>query len=214
MLSEFRYEMKYEITQEDASALGAIIMSHPGGFREAFTDRWINNIYYDTPDFITCRENLNGISNRKKFRLRWYGSANQINNPKFEIKIKDNNLGQKLTLDIPVSSSGDISSFIKSNHAVPDALRPVIKNRYLRTYFINSQGNYRLTVDRHISNGRIDFINRPLEAHMIQHDKVILELKFDKLHLKQHKEMTRYIPYRQTKHSKYLTAVLSTLAYV
>lgn len=214
MLSDFRYEMKYEIMPEDATALMAIVASHPAGFRKAFPDRWINNIYYDTPDLVTCRENLDGISNRKKFRLRWYGPEQQLIHPKFEVKIKDNNLGQKLTLDLPSADINDISDFISSRNDFPHALRPVIKNRYLRTYFINAQGNYRLTVDRHITNGRVNFISQPLACQMIDNNKVILELKFDKLHMKEHKEMTRYIPYRQTKHSKYVTAVLSTLAYV
>ncbi len=213
MLSEFRYEMKYEIEHKFAHAISAIIKLHPSGFKKAFPDRWINNIYFDTPEFVTCQENLDGISNRKKFRVRWYGDAQKIVNPKLEIKIKDNNLGQKLTLAIGTEDIKGIYSFIKHQSFTPDALIPVIKNRYVRSYFINAQGNFRLTVDRHISNGRVDFLDRPLSAHMLNMSKVIVEIKFNTEHLPQHKEITRYLPFRQTKHSKYLTAVLATLAY-
>ena len=214
MLSEFRYEMKYEIDADHAHAIAAVVKTHPTGFKKAYPDRWINNIYFDTPDFVTCQDNLSGISNRKKFRVRWYGSENEIVKPKLEIKIKDNNLGQKRTLPIGSDLVEDIYKFIKKQPYTPEALIPVIKNRYKRTYFINAEGNFRLTVDRAISNGRISFIGQPLSAYMISSPKVIVEIKFDKQHLKHHKEITRYLPFRQTKHSKYLTAVLSTLAYI
>ena len=214
MLSEFRYEMKYEVDTDHAHAIAAVVKTHPAGFKKAYPDRWINNIYFDTPDFVTCQDNLSGISNRKKFRIRWYGSPNEIVNPKLEIKIKDNNLGQKRTLPIGSNRLQDIYKFIKTQPYTPEALVPVIKNRYRRTYFVNAEGNFRLTVDRAISNGRISFISQPLSAYMITSPKVIVEIKFDKPHLKHHKEITRYLPFRQTKHSKYLTAVLSTLAYI
>ena len=33
---------------------------------------------------------MDGISQKKKYRIRWYGSKNKLNNPVFEIKIRKN----------------------------------------------------------------------------------------------------------------------------
>ena len=37
-----------------------------------YKDRLINSIYYDDENFTTAQNNLSGISNRRKYRIRWY----------------------------------------------------------------------------------------------------------------------------------------------
>ena len=37
-----------------------------------YKDRLINSIYYDDESFTTAQNNLSGISNRRKYRIRWY----------------------------------------------------------------------------------------------------------------------------------------------
>ena len=68
-----RYERKYRIENVDISLINQIVKMHPAGFRKAYPDRSVNNIYLDTPDFETYRANVAGVSERKKYRVRWYG---------------------------------------------------------------------------------------------------------------------------------------------
>ncbi len=214
MQDDFRYEIKYEINPEDAHSIFHILQQHPLGFYKAFPDRWVNNIYFDTPGFTTCEENLIGISNRKKFRLRWYGAQDEIVSPVLEIKIKSNMVGRKashrLPADVPLP---DFIDELKQSNIMPSALHPVIFNRYLRSYFINMEGNFRITVDRAIQHRACMQLKPDTKSASVDYPLIILELKFAKSDYPQQKSVSRFIPYRQTKHSKYVSAVLDCLAY-
>jgi len=53
---------------------------------KVYDDRLINSIYYDDENYCTAQDNLAGISNRKKYRIRWYNNSKDFYN--YEIKIK------------------------------------------------------------------------------------------------------------------------------
>ena len=72
--------------------------------QKQYDDRLITSIYYDSENFTTARDNLAGISNRRKYRIRWYNDKTK--NFNYEIKIKKDNLGKKL--------------FLKSDHSLLD----------------------------------------------------------------------------------------------
>ena len=59
-------------------------------------NRIIHSIYYDDENFKSAKDNLDGISDRRKYRIRWY---NFDKNFKYEIKLKKNNLGKKINLN-------------------------------------------------------------------------------------------------------------------
>ena len=59
----------------------------------SYKDRFINSIYYDDENFTTAQDNLSGISNRRKYRIRWYDF--EFKNFSYEIKIKKIILGKK-----------------------------------------------------------------------------------------------------------------------
>ena len=46
----------------------------------------INSIYYDTPNFQFARETSDGITQRQKIRIRYYGRLDELKLPKLEIK--------------------------------------------------------------------------------------------------------------------------------
>ncbi len=52
--------------------------------------RKINSLYFDDLKYSSINENLDGISQKKKYRIRWYGLKNKLNNPVLEIKIRKN----------------------------------------------------------------------------------------------------------------------------
>ena len=56
------------------------------GFTQQYPDRNISSIYLDTLNYNFARDNINGVSERKKIRIRWYN--NNLNNISIEEKIK------------------------------------------------------------------------------------------------------------------------------
>ena len=64
-------------------------------FKKQYEDRNINSIYFDDFYLNSINENLDGISQRKKYRLRWYGNKNIIDKANLEIKHKKNFLNYK-----------------------------------------------------------------------------------------------------------------------
>ena len=55
-------------------------------FKKLHPSRKINSIYLDTLNYNFIKDNIDGISDRKKIRFRWYN--NNIENIFFEIKKK------------------------------------------------------------------------------------------------------------------------------
>jgi hypothetical protein len=54
----------------------AMVRRHPVGFIEAYLPRMVNNIYLDSPGLNSFFDHINGVSNRAKTRVRWYGDWN------------------------------------------------------------------------------------------------------------------------------------------
>ena len=77
-------------------------MSNPAAFKVSYPDRYVNSVYYDSHDFRFYRENVQGISQRVKYRVRWYGKEYQtMIYPIIEKKIKSNMLGAKEYISMP-----------------------------------------------------------------------------------------------------------------
>ncbi|MCB0625979.1 MAG: VTC domain-containing protein, partial [Saprospiraceae bacterium] len=69
---------------------------HPASFRPLHPERQINNVYFDTCDLAAYQQNLMGVADRRKIRLRWYGEgATRMNAAQLEIKSRSNETGSK-----------------------------------------------------------------------------------------------------------------------
>lgn len=202
----WRYEIKYILSPYQWLQMQQVLVEHPASFRTAYPDRTVNNIYFDTPDFATCRDNLAGISNRKKYRIRWYGDFKKIVNPVFEIKIKDNALGTK---EIYPINDWDTNKEVDLPFLKSGFLRPVLQNQYRRSYYINMEENFRLTVDRAIKYQSVANHYLQNDTQAILDDRIIVELKFNAEDYDHQEAITRFIPFRPSKHSKYVTGVLT-----
>ena len=96
-----RFERKYRIENQPVSVVQQMLRFHPAGFRKLFPDRQVNNIYYDTTELLTFHQNVYGQNERKKYRVRWYGSdLQQLTKPRLEIKSKHNELGAKKVIEM------------------------------------------------------------------------------------------------------------------
>ena len=70
--NNYRFERKFTIPiHRSVKSLVRIIKENRTFFREVFQQRKINNIYFDTVGYNDYFDNVLGVSDRKKIRIRW-----------------------------------------------------------------------------------------------------------------------------------------------
>jgi SPX domain protein involved in polyphosphate accumulation len=207
-----RYERKYRIEGVNKALILQSIKMHPASLSPIHQPRQINNIYFDTPGFITYKDNVVGQAQRRKFRVRWYGEhIRYVDHPKLEIKIRNNELGDKKIFDISNFHLSNLKTLTqKVNQLCPEAggmLRPVLLNSYQRQYFATKDQKFRLTLDDQLKYSPLLYSSFFLK-HLFQEEQVrVLELKYEAELEAQADRLSQYIPFRRTKNSKYVTGV-------
>jgi len=219
--NDARYEKKFVISEIDISKVEQIIRHHPAMFSEIFYERQVNNIYFDSIDLSNYHGNLSGDTFRIKPRIRWYGAIfGKIGEPVLELKIKNNEVGWKLSF--PLKSfklDNDFSLkklqrevFTKSN--LPSWLNEKIKlfhpsllNSYKRRYFISSDKINRITLDFDLKFFNIKSFNNYFKKPLKEIHKMVLELKYA---YKEHSKAIHIagdFPFRLTANSKYVSGI-------
>ncbi|MFK8006803.1 MAG: polyphosphate polymerase domain-containing protein [Saprospiraceae bacterium] len=205
-----RYERKYKIENLSYSLVEQSIRLHPAGFRKIFPDRQVNNIYFDTSDWTTFKENVMGIAERKKFRVRWYSENLQaIEKPVFEIKIKSNQLGDKISHPISPFQLSNLNFTLKEIQNLSEAkvpLFPTLLNSYHRSYFGTPDGKFRITLDRKLRYFSL-LNNSKFNRYQIENEEVVMELKYDETLDLATDRITQHFPFRMTKSSKYVSGI-------
>ena len=216
--SAYRYERKFTATAAHRSELISHIKNHPAFFREIYHTRQVNNIYFDTPALKFYNDNITGISQRKKVRIRWYGKTEgQIVSPKLEFKIKSGQVGTKWVLDMADFEMGRAFSKkyifdILKKSDLPAAiledikiLSPTLVNSYRRTYFLSSDQKYRLTFDEDLLFYRPPVLgNQPFCNPRSASNHFILELKYAQSEDARANYISKRFPFRLDKSSKYV----------
>jgi SPX domain protein involved in polyphosphate accumulation len=200
----------------------SIINIHPAAFTEIYEERYVNNIYLDSANFSCFWENLNGNTDRTKYRVRWYGSQYKNDlEATLELKIKKGLLGDKMLLKLnpfDFSSSYEwngIKAQIFSsleNIGIREkiwSMSPKLFNRYKRSYYISDDNKYRLTIDSEMTYFPISILNASLTESYEDTRNVVVEIKYDETDTAVD-EISKFIPYRITKNSKYVTGILKT----
>lgn len=219
---EFRYERKFLIEDLSQEQVESIIKIHPALFNEIYYERYINNIYLDSPNMKSYLDNVDGISERLKTRIRWYGDMQGfIQNPTLEFKIKSSYCIKKNSYTLEKFSIDDklSSQIIKEvfeNSNIPGnvkaeilSLTPVVMNRYLRKYFLSACGSFRLTIDssmdfykfNQLNNGFLPCTNHEHKNH------IVVELKYPVEKDKEASKLAALFPFRMTKNSKYVNGI-------
>ena len=72
MSSDYRYEIKFVLDNARLSDAMQWLYNNTTA-NKTYNNRQVNSIYFDDVDFSSVRDNLAGISQRNKLRLRWYG---------------------------------------------------------------------------------------------------------------------------------------------
>tara|TARA_B100000780_G_scaffold144024_1_gene100746 strand:+ start:220 stop:906 length:687 start_codon:yes stop_codon:yes gene_type:complete len=213
----YRYERKFLIDTLSLLQIESIVRSHPAKFEESYKPRKVNSLYLDDINMQNVEDNLAGINNREKERIRWYGETfGKIKSPVLEIKIKRGLLGAKelhplktFSLDSGFGKKSIQKIFESSN--IPEynmhilGLRnPTILDVYTRKYLISSDKKFRLTIDFNIEYFKINQLYNTFLEKISSHN-VVMELKYDAQFDNEAEQITNYFPFRVTKSSKYVS---------
>lgn len=207
-----RYERKYRIEALSQELVTQGLKLHPCGFRQLYPERQVNNIYFDSIGFTTFKENVSGLEQRQKFRVRWYGKdLLNVDHAVLEIKSRQNNLGDKIIIPIKAFSFLYISDLIAQiNSLCPKSsgvLRPTLFNSYERSYWTSPDKKFRITLDKNLKYAPM--IPEAFIGRQLLEDKFvsILELKYDEIYDRKADRITQYLPYRLSKNSKYVNGI-------
>lgn len=219
-LDTYRYERKYVTCDESTVHVENVLRCNQALFRPVFSERQINNIYFDTPGLDCFHDNLFGNGNRWKVRIRWYGQTlGEISQPILEYKLKRGLVGTKRSwklagfkIDKQFSFNTLIDLIDRSNldaEQVNDLkkLRPVLLNSYVRKYFISFDQKVRATVDRELKYFELRSSWNSFFHPFQERNKTVLELKYDKNDDEKARDISAQFPFRLDKNSKYATGM-------
>jgi SPX domain protein involved in polyphosphate accumulation len=181
-----RYERKWVLNNIDCNQIFILLFRSNFCFSNQYEDRYVNSIYFDDQNFSSIKQNIDGISEKKKYRLRWYGDLNKILNPVFEIKNKNSFEVFKENINFPQIHGFDlfnthdlkkIEELINNQFNFKNRILPILTTHYLRSYFISSNKLIRATVDRDLKS--IKLYQNKNTSIVNQFNDIILELKYD-----------------------------------
>lgn len=193
-MSELRHEWKHEINYMDMLVIRSRMRAITTPDSHAVDGKYfIRSLYFDTLSDKALREKLDGVDNRKKFRIRYYN--NDLSFIRLEKKSKWNNLGTKEMVRLSTMQAQDIADGNIDwmvNHPAPlihelyvemkeTGLRAKTIVDYTREPFVFPAGNVRVTLDYDIRTGlcSTDFLNPDTPTVPIVDNPIILEVKWD-----------------------------------
>jgi SPX domain protein involved in polyphosphate accumulation len=217
---EFRYERKFfidQLTQQEALAL---TKRHPAMFSEIYPPRYINNIYFDYPLLENYTDNIDGASQRKKARVRWYHDLFGVaEEPTLEFKIKEGMMGTKISYPFPDFSfqNGFSESALRDTirgSTLPlevrqylETVEPVLANRYRRWYLATPDQAFRITVDAELTYYHLNKFNNQFLFHQVDRRSIIVELKYTEENDPRADQISAGFPFRMTRSSKYVQGI-------
>ena len=173
--------------------------------KKIFNPREINTIYFDTNKLDYLYDNLSGIKNRVKSRIRFYSNKNdQII---YEEKIKKNEVGFKRKIYLTpnkkkiINFQNSLECFKKSDIYLNSKyfLKETLFIKYNREYFTDIFGNF-LTHDT-----KIEFFDVKLFKKSVLYDKSIIEYKINEENFEN--KFFYNFDIRYSRHSKYVVGM-------
>ena len=191
---KFRHEYKHPVNLSDIYGLRSrlsAVAKHDANAEEDGT-YFVKSLYFDNYMDKALREKIDGVNNREKFRIRYYGTDTAF--MRLEKKSKINGLCNKVSCRITAEEcrkiiDGNIEFmrdcefmlmrelYAKMKYQL---LRPKCIVAYTRESFVYPMGNVRVTLDTNIcgSNNIKEFLNPDLPFLQTYHNAV-LEVKWD-----------------------------------
>ena len=190
---QYRHELKHIINPLETEILNRrlnlLFSKDHYTLNEGYYD--VHSLYFDTPDDRALKEKLNGVSQRHKFRIRYYN--HDLSFIRLEKKIKHNGLCAKQTARLSVEQvqdilNGEVDFLLKSENPLMidfysqikgKLLQPSVIVSYQRQAYVYEISRVRLTIDHHLCTyqNKKDFLNLkhgiPIDNHYI------LEVKYN-----------------------------------
>ena len=191
----YRNEIKHEISAANKAAICASMraVARPDPHAGLDGRYLIRSLYFDTPADKALREKLDGVSEREKFRIRFYNGDPSVMH--LEKKVKRGGLGYKVSAPITAEEAqrivdGDTDWMAVSGRGLivelyakmkSEGLRPKTIVDYTRTPFVYGPGNVRVTIDENIRTGLgcTDFLNPRCVTVPAGEPVILLEVKWD-----------------------------------
>ena len=228
--SSLRYELKLSCDAVHLAQARTWIRLHPEGFRVAYPPRTVNNLYLDTPNLNSFNANLEGVADREKVRLRWYGTQEATSstshlqpltsNPTLELKYKRNLLGGKKqqVLACELDWQRPYAHILATIQQTADpewqqwltaASQPTLINYYRREYYVTVDGAIRATLDYQ----QVVYDQRHVLRPNLHHpsripDLLVIELKTTPAHIERLQWAIGRFPIPRSRNSKYVNGVL------
>ena len=120
--------------------------------KPSFPDRKVFSIYFDSVNLDLFRISEEGLTPRRKIRLRWYDKPKNIVNSTLEIKTTKEHEKTKDKFNISNTDPESLQKFIQSLTALN--LVPICQIQYHRAYLENRDGT-RATIDSRICYPRV-----------------------------------------------------------
>jgi hypothetical protein len=221
-----RLEIKFVAHERFERLLASWFEGLPACFVEPFPARWVNNVYFDTYDYLAFRDNLSGASQRHKLRYRWYGESALPGPGTVEVKCKRNFYGWKLRYPVRELPCREGDRWREIRRQIAAQLpaegrmwleanpQPVIINRYYRRYLVTHDQKVRATIDTRASvyDQRYNpspSVRRPANVPNV----LVVELKFERSERERASRLVEGLPLRVSRHSKYVSGVQAIQGY-
>tara|TARA_B100000767_G_scaffold32527_1_gene27771 strand:- start:749 stop:1402 length:654 start_codon:yes stop_codon:yes gene_type:complete len=209
-MNQSRIEKKFIFPSQESDLVKKILLGN--NFKKLYSDRYITSIYIDNLNLDSAKDNINGVNERKKLRVRWYN--NDFNKIYLEEKNKNNffvwkNI-KKLEVDINKKNLLDkIYKLLSNNNKYIDTnynYKMVLKINYKRSYFISDQEEFRATIDTEINTSPVFDSNK-----VIRLPETILEFKFSQNSENYFRDFfsLRGLNIRSKKYSKYIQSFIA-----
>ena len=213
--NNLRYERKWIFKESNYNDILNKTLKSNFLFHLQYPKRYVNSIYFDDINYTSIKDNLDGVSNRSKFRLRWYSkNCFVIHNPKLEIKIKENFLNYKKIFPLEKLDNLNLKNI---NHVklINNEVNNIIKKKllftnitthYERLYLISYNKKIRATIDYNLKGTKFNcyFQNPIFKASR----DVIVEFKYNQEYDNYVRSNLQKISSRFSKNSKYINFAL------
>jgi len=163
--------------------------------------------------------NVEGLGNRKKYRVRWYGALfSKIKSPILEVKVKSGIVGSKYKYQLNEFELGRLFQTetleqLFSNSSLPEnvnfelsSVDPVLINTYWRKYYMSANGKYRVTIDTNleyfsVQRGLNNIVSSALQSG------IVIEIKYSVENDEHVDRISQLFPFRLTRSSKYVQGI-------
>lgn len=212
-LNDFRHELKVPFQRMQFAGFQNWLQN--AGLRpvKQFADRVIHSVYLDTSSLDDYQDNVAGIGQRGKLRIRWYNDA--TDDMVLELKNKKGRLANKLLIKLD-NPSGELpfdrtisnrllrSSERSQSVAKQCTLFPSLHVQYHRAYY-EIGGGIRMTIDQQIRYQRLYPIRSSVSTASVV--DVVVEFKYPTSKAKAAAQLLTGMPGRIFRHSKYVIGV-------